>query len=117
MNFATEKPKYKKWVNSNKAFWIAFNFNPDYIASNNTVFLGAGYFQAPNNSIGKYRNIALVNIDSKNIFGDLKPIVSRPIYKRGNNWDNYYAYMREALIESLIHEMGGHNYIDIALYL
>lgn len=113
MQYTTEAPKFQAWVNSNKAFWIAFNENPGYIASNNTIFLGDGYFAAPNNAVGKYRNVALVNIDARNILGDQAGIGSRPVYNKPNPWDNYYCYMKEGLIESLNHEMG-HNYIDLA---
>lgn len=113
MSFPTQTPNYNQWVNSNKAFWIAFNENPEAIASNNTIFLGEGYFQSPNNNIGKYRNVALVNIDSRNIVGNNSNTGSAPIYRRETAWENYHAYMREGLIESIIHEMG-HNYIDLA---
>jgi hypothetical protein len=109
--FATKKPNYANWVNSNKAFWIAFNNNPTYIASNNTIFLGDGYFL--NSTIGKYRNVALVNIDSENILGKSQTIGSRPIYNQEKNSDNHLKYLKDGLIESITHEML-HNYIDLA---
>lgn len=109
--FATNKPLHANWVNSNKAFWIAFNNNPAYIASNNTVFLGEGSFV--NSTIGKYRNVSLVNIDSENILGKYPTIGSRPIYHQKKDADNHLKYLRDGLIESISHEML-HNYIELA---
>ncbi|UMB55098.1 hypothetical protein MKD41_06380 [Lutibacter sp. A64] len=111
MEFKTKKPKYGNWVNSNKAFWIAFNTNPKYIASNNTIFLKDGFFS--NSQVEKYRNIALVNIDSENILGKSETIGSRPLYNKKKNSDNHLSYLRDGLIESIAHEMI-HNYIDLA---
>ncbi len=111
MQFATESPQYGNWVNSNKAFWIAFNENPHYIASNNTIFLGAGYFQ--NSQIGKYRNVSLVNIDAENISGKLSTVGSRPLYNQSSDSDNHLKYLKDGLIESICHEMI-HNYIDLS---
>tara|TARA_R110000868_G_scaffold274520_1_gene533940 strand:+ start:2131 stop:3222 length:1092 start_codon:yes stop_codon:yes gene_type:complete len=111
MSFATEKPAYADWVNSNKAFWIAFNENPNYLATNNTIFLGEGYFA--NSKVGKYRNVSLVNIDSENILGESKTLGSRPMYNLETNDDNHLAYLKDGLIESICHEML-HNYIDLA---
>lgn len=111
MQFATKKPQFGNWVNSNKAFWIAFNDNPSYIASNNTIFLFAGNF--PNTQIAQYRNVSLVNIHSENILGKSKTIGSRPLYKEYNDSDNHLKYLKDGLIESISHEMI-HNYIDLA---
>lgn len=111
MNFSTEKPSFGDWVNSNKTFWIAFNKNPEYIATNNTIFLGDGYFS--NSKIGKYKNVALVNIDSENILGKTTTLGSRPIYKLDTDDANHLAYLKDGLIESICHEMH-HNYIDLA---
>jgi len=109
--FATQSPKYGNWVNSNKAFWIAFNNNPIYIASNNTIFLGDGYFS--NTEVGKYRNVSLVNINSEHILGKLPSVGSRPIYNHHLDTDNHINYLKDGLIESICHEMI-HNYIDLS---
>lgn len=110
--FFTESPAFENWVNSNKAFWIAFNNNPFYIASNNTVFLKEGNFSS-NTAIGKYRNVALVNINSLYISGSIELTGSRPLYNRTKDSDNHFSYLRDGLIESIAHEML-HNYIDLA---
>ncbi len=109
-NFLTNTPPFKNISNSNKGFWIAFNNNPQYISSNNTVFLGAGYFQ--NSQIGMWKNVAVVNIHSQNILGQ-SSIGSKPIYDKQNSWENYELHMTEGLPVSIAHEMI-HNYIDFA---
>lgn len=111
--YLSETPPFKPFSNSNKAFWIAFNSNPNYIASNNTVFLGEGYFPASNGQTGMFSNIAVVNIHAKNILGQSDNIGSKPVYNKSNSWENYDLYMGDGLLVSIAHEMI-HNYIDYA---
>lgn len=109
-NYLTNNPPFKSFSNSNKGFWISFNNNPAYITSNNTVFMGAGYFS--NSQIGMYKNVAVVNIHSQNILGQ-SDIGSKPIYNSKNSWENYELHMTDGLLVSIAHEMI-HNYIDFA---
>lgn len=111
--YLSETPPFQSFSNSNKAFWIAFNSNPNYIASNNTAFLGAGYFPNSNGQIGMWSNVAVVNIHSKNILGQSNNIGSKPVYNKDNSWENYDLYLGEGLLVSIAHEMI-HNYIDYA---
>lgn len=108
--FYTEKPEFGNWVNTNKAFWIAYNTNPKHIASNNTVFLKDGYFK--DSKIEKYSNIAVVNIHSESILGKSTSHGSRPLYNLEKDTDNHIKYLKDGLIESICHEMI-HNYIDL----
>lgn len=112
-SYLSESPPFQSFSNSNKGFWIAFNTNPNFIASNNTAFLGAGYFPSPNNQIGMWSNIAVVNIHSTNILGQSNTTGSKPVYNKESSWDNYDLYMNEGLLVSIAHEMI-HNYIDYA---
>lgn len=109
-NPVSEKPRFQTFVNSNKGFWIAFNENPKFVSSNNTIFLFDR--NVPNSDIELYRNISVVNIHSKNILG-ASPSGSGPVYKQTNPWDNYNLHMADGLIVSIVHEML-HNYIDYA---
>lgn len=99
------------YLNSNQAIWIAFNKNPSAIASNRLYLILDGYAD-PNKTIDLYRNIAIINIDSENILGHLN-IGSKPIYKAKTAEENRIKYLKEGLVESIIHEMF-HNYIDYA---
>ena len=111
-NFISNSPQFKNFSNLYKGFWIAFNSNPVYISSNNTVFLGVGYFPNSNPQIGMWKNIAVVNIHSQNILGQTN-VGSKPIYNKGNSWGNYELHMSEGLLVSIAHEMI-HNFIDYA---
>lgn len=110
--YLSEDPPFRPFSNSNKAFWIAFNSNPEYIASNNTVFMGAGYFPHSFEGIGMFSNVAVVNIHAKNILGQ-SDNGSKPVYNKENPWENYDLYMGDGLPVSIAHEMI-HNYIDYA---
>lgn len=111
-NHWSDRPDLKPFSNSNKAFWIAFNESPAYIAVSYTSFLGEGYFpNVDNTQIGNFKNIPIINIHSKNILGEEESKGSRPIYNLDSAQDNYNMYMREGLIETLIHEMI-HRYVD-----
>ena len=109
----SQHPGFAKWSNSNKCFWIAYNETPDYIAKSQTSFLGNGFFSESNEQIGDYKNIPIIDIHSENIKGLNKGNGSFPIYKRNSSTANYLMYMKEGLLETLIHEML-HRYIDYA---
>lgn len=111
-NYISNSPAFGNFLNSNKGFWIAFNKNPIGMASNNTVYLGAGYYYNSNPQIGIWNNIAVINIHSEKILGSSN-ISSKLIYNKENSWENYELYMTEGLPVSMIHEMT-HNYIDYA---
>ncbi|AXT61120.1 hypothetical protein D1816_12425 [Aquimarina sp. AD10] len=98
-------------LNTNKAFWIAFNYNPVDIAANRAYYILDGYVD-DDKKISLYRNVAFVNIHSNNILGKSK-FGSKPIYNEENSSLNRYSYLKEGLIETIVHEML-HNYISYA---
>lgn len=113
-NHISKQPKFTTFLNSNKAFWIAYNTTPDYIAKSQTSFLSDGYFPTSNNQqIEKYKNIPIIDIHSENIKGINKKNGSFPIYKKTKSTENYLLYMKEGIIETFTHEML-HRYVDFA---
>ena len=112
--YQTDRPKFETFANANKAFWIAFNTHPIYIAESLTTFLQEGYF--PNTDgvlVARYANIPVISIHSENILGTNNTKGSKPIYNKPTAQENYKLYMREALVETILHEML-HQYIDYA---
>lgn len=110
--FSTIKTKPStgfSYLNSNKAIWVGFNYNPTAIAANRTYLILDGYTDS-NKTIDLYQNISVVNIHSNNILGK-SSIGSKPIYKKSDSNINRENYLKEGLLESIIHEML-HNYID-----
>lgn len=99
------------YLNTNQAIWIGFNKNPGAIASNRLYLILDGYADT-HKTIDLYRNIAIVNIDSENILGHLN-LGSKPIYGNSTANKNRMDYLKEGLVESILHEML-HNYIDYA---
>ncbi len=111
--YPSDRPKLELFSNMNKCYWIAFNETPDYIAKSYTSFLGEGYFPDVDGAgnVSRFRNVVVIDIHAKNILGNETSKGSRPIYKRSTADENYTLYMKEGLIETLIHEMI-HRYID-----
>ncbi|QDO94606.1 hypothetical protein FNB79_11730 [Formosa sediminum] len=111
-HYITKTPQFVPLVNSNKMFWIAFNDNPKYISSNNTIYMYNGVIKGSNPTINVWNNIAVINIHEQNILGQ-NSLGSKPIYNASNIWKNYNLHMLEGLPVSIAHEML-HNYIDYA---
>jgi hypothetical protein len=80
---------------------FSFNKDPSYIASGKT------HRETFNNQPSN--NISLVSFHKKNIQGNER-YGSKQIYKSVPD-DNYMRYLREGLIESMVHEMI-HRYVD-----
>lgn len=97
------------YLNTNKAIWVGFNSNPKAIASNRSYLILDGYADL-NKTIDLYRNISILNIHSNNILGNSN-IGSKPIYNESDAYLNRIKYLKEGLLESMVHEML-HNYID-----
>ncbi len=98
-----------KYLNINRAVWIGFNYNPVSIAANRMYLILDGYADS-NNSIDLYRNTSNVYIHSENILGNSN-IGSKPIYGETSSHLNRIKYLKEGLLESIVHEML-HNYIE-----
>ena len=110
--YITDAPAFVPLVNANQKFWIAFNDNPAYISSNNTIFMYRGTLPNTNPPIAQWNNISVINIHDINILGQ-SDLGSKPIYNASNPWKNYELHMTEGLPVSIAHEML-HNYIDYA---
>lgn len=125
-SFATDRPKFAEWSNSNIAFWIAYNDTPTFIAKSYTSFVNWQGFPdvspltpgSRRRTINRYKNIVVTDIHAQNIMGNSPTIGSRPVYR--TFWDEdgnrsaeffYTFYMKDGLIETLVHEML-HRYID-----
>lgn len=105
--FMSDEPKYGKYLNRNKAFWIGFNTNPREISSNNHFFITEQNTPLQNT---RSVNVAAMNFHELKILGRNAANGSRLIYKMSSDEDNYRLHMREGIIVSIVHEML-HNYI------
>lgn len=108
----TDAPRGLGLSNSYKAHWIAFNKTPDDIAASYASFVQEGAFpKSGGPTINRYRNVSVTNIHSGNIMGDAATQGSKVIYQNLDAAENYRPYMRDGLVETLVHEML-HRYID-----
>ncbi|WP_159019854.1 hypothetical protein [Algibacter sp. L3A6] len=90
-------------LNKNNSI-ISFDNSPiDIAASTTDLFFGSqtniggwDYYENTNNLV--------MSIDNETILGDQDTKGSKPIYKFEDKDDNYFNYMRDGLIESIIHE-------------
>lgn len=97
------------------AIYISFNQSPGSIAAS----FSSEFLSKEQQNLPTYDLVPIVSIHSQTILGEKESSGSRPIYQTtsidpqpSTNYDRYYlTYMREGLVETLVHEML-HRYID-----
>lgn len=105
--FPADSPTFEKHRRRFSTLLFSFDESPTYVAAGAT---GLGAIATPAGStIAASSNIAVVSIDNTTIQGS-SPNGSQPIYQRSAD-ENYVRYLREGLVESLVHEML-HRYVD-----
>jgi hypothetical protein len=107
MQFSAAAPNYgtPKWKNRFATILISFDGSPVPIAAGQTAVASP----VIENGIETYNNIAVVSLSNTNIRGEQES-GSKPLYNAAPE-ENYVRYMREGLVETLVHEML-HRYID-----
>jgi hypothetical protein len=91
------------WKNRLRSFVISFDTSPLYIAAGLTV-LDAVPTLDMQTDLDTYSNAAAVSIDRETILGASDTVGSRPIYDRPSDDENFLRYMREGVVETLVHE-------------
>jgi hypothetical protein len=115
--FPETKPKLGDFVNRYKAFWITFTDkslnNTDFdVAVSHTHLIESDKIPSyDNKDVRRFVNVSIIHINKTNILGKNPDKGSRLIYGLSKDDENYLAYMRDGLIETLFHEML-HRYID-----
>ncbi|MGC4038677.1 MAG: hypothetical protein QM764_22125 [Chitinophagaceae bacterium] len=110
-SFVTQDP-YRKAPSFNKSnSIISFDDSPIYIAASITDLVYSSTTGITIDGYGYYENTdnLVTSIDNENILGSTE-FGSKKLYNFKNPNDNYFYYMRDGLIETLIHEFT-HNYI------
>ncbi len=107
-DFAPTPPVYgnPKYKNKYSVLLFSFDTSPDPIA----VGISAVGNAVLANGVEEYSNVSVVSLHSSNIRG-AGDVGSGPIYMAPTPDENYVRYLREGLIETLVHEML-HRYID-----
>lgn len=105
--YSSQAPTRLTFINRFKSLLISFNtFTTASIAESGQVL---GINETPTAAYGKYPNLGVISIQATNILGN-DIYGSSAIYKK-NPDENYLRYLREGLVETLVHEML-HRYID-----
>jgi hypothetical protein len=97
------------WKNRTRSILISFDSSPKDIAAGVTV-LDAAPKTDPTTGLKQYSNVDVISIDRETIRGQAQ-FGSRPLYGKANPEENYLRYMREGLVETLVHELL-HRQID-----
>lgn len=111
--FASQAPKKGFFVNRLKNVLIAFHTittTADIAESGQAL----GNNEDMNGDHGKYSNLAVITIHAKNILGS-ETFGSSVLYKKTPN-ENYIRYLREGIVETLVHEML-HRYINTRAHI
>lgn len=90
------------WKNRLRSVVLSYDTSPLYIAAGLTV-LDADPVKIMN--LDAYSNVAAISVDSETIRGESPDVGSRPIYKKPSNDENFLRYMREGVVETLVHEL------------
>lgn len=101
-----------KYLNSNKLFFIAFNQVPDAIAAGITALNNDSSDWVKDASVKIYQNFPMISIHNTNLLGKNTGYGSNGIYNLSEPALNYQLYMRDGLVETLVHEFI-HRYIDV----
>jgi len=97
-------------INKNNSI-ICFNNSPEYIASNSSdLFFGDKITKIGGWNYTENTHNLVVSIDNETIVGDNEYRGSKALYRLPNENQNYFYYLRDGLIESIIHEFT-HLYI------
>lgn len=100
----------RNWKNRVRSLVISFDSSPVYIAAGITALDGAPVTNTQT-GIDEYSNVAAISIDRETILGQSDAVGSRPIYGKPGADENFLRYMREGVVETLVHEVL-HRYID-----
>lgn len=105
--FASQAPTPGMFVNRFKTVLIAFHTSTAADIAEGGQAVGAN--EDMSGPYGKYSNLAVISIHATKILG-AATTGSSVLYKKTAN-ENYIRYLREGLVETLVHEML-HRYID-----
>jgi hypothetical protein len=101
--------RQRPWKNRARSILISFDSSPKNIAAGVTV-LDTAPKTDPTTGLKEYSNVDVISIDRETIRGRER-FGSRPLYGKVNPEENYLRYMREGLVETLVHELL-HRQID-----
>lgn len=92
------------WKNRLRAVVLSFDTSPLYIAAGLTI-LDAAPVADMQTMLDEYSNVAAISIDRETILGSSPDVGSRPIYGEASDDENYLHYLREGLVETVVHEL------------
>lgn len=90
------------WKNRLRSVVLSFDTSPLYIAAGLTV-LDEDPVKVMN--LDEYSNVAAISVDRETIRGESPDVGSRPIYEKPSDDENFLRYMREGIVETLVHEL------------
>lgn len=105
-NFSSDSVNFGICKNRFPVLLFSFDESPLLVASGATAWAGDARYKCD----GDYSNVSVVSIDNINIQG-ISDSGSKPIYNALTSEENYIRYLREGLVETMVHEML-HRYID-----
>jgi hypothetical protein len=91
------------WLNSTPFLLISYNETPQFIAASETILSDVGIISGT--KIQTFRNLSCISIHNTTINGTDEKRGSRLIYNLAEASNNYTHYMRDGLIETLVHEL------------
>lgn len=92
------------WKNRLRSVVISFDTSPLYIAAGLTILDAAPIINAQT-TYQEYSNVAAISIDRETIRGESDSVGSKPIYGQPEPDANFLRYLREGLVETLVHEL------------
>jgi hypothetical protein len=105
--FSQQAPTLGSFINRFKAILLSFhNDTKSAIAEGGTLL---GKNEDPNGPYGKYPNLAVISLHEENLRGNTT-YGSSVLYKKSAD-ENFIRYLREGLVETLVHEML-HRFIE-----
>ncbi|MEZ4452677.1 MAG: hypothetical protein R3B09_24670 [Nannocystaceae bacterium] len=90
------------WKNRLRGVIVSFDTSPQYIAAGLTILDTAPESMM---NVDLYSNVLGISIDRETIRGSSDTVGSRPIYKKPGDDENFLRYLREGLVETLVHEL------------
>lgn len=98
--------KYRPWINRYEKIIISFNSEMDSIASNISLLDETPLVsEFRSKKIKIYKNFLIIYINRKVIHEKDEFIGAYPYFKLETDEENYYAYMNEGLVHTILHEL------------
>lgn len=105
--FAPQAPKPGTWINRFKTLLVSFHSSTKADIAEGGQAIGAN--EDTSGPYGKYSNLGVISIHATKILG--KEVNGSSVLYKKNPDENYLRYLREGLVETLVHEML-HRYVD-----